>query len=60
MRDTAEEARARGLDIPQAALERAGRVLDALEAEFRPLVKTIPFETEPATVFHCTPGDEAR
>lgn len=44
-------AAASGFGIPEADLERMAPVLDALEAAFRPLVKEIPTETEPAIVF---------
>jgi hypothetical protein len=40
-----------GLDIP--AMERIIPALDALEAAFRPLVKTIPYDVEPALIFRA-------
>jgi hypothetical protein len=42
-------ARARGLDIPEAELDRAARTLETLEAAFRPLVADLPSSLEPAT-----------
>jgi hypothetical protein len=52
-KDWKKTGRANGLAIPEAALERIAHVLDALEADFRPLVRTLQPETEPATVFHA-------
>jgi len=52
-KDWKKIARANGLAIPDAALERIAQSLDALEADFRPLVRALPPETEPATVFHA-------
>ncbi|HXG32752.1 MAG TPA: hypothetical protein VNJ11_05260 [Bryobacteraceae bacterium] len=41
------------LGIPEADLDRITAVLDALEAAFRPLAASIPFELEPAVIFQC-------
>jgi len=56
-KDWKKIARASGLAIPDAALERVAQSLDALEAEFRPLVRALPPETEPAIAFRVSPGD---
>lgn len=53
MRDWKLLATAQGLDIPAEELDRIGPVLGALEAAFRPLVKSIPIEVEPAVTFSC-------
>lgn len=50
-RDWKKIARASGLTIPDTALERIAQTLDGLEAAFRPLVRALPPETEPAVVF---------
>jgi len=55
MTDWKTLAAARGLAVPDAELERICAVLAGLETAFRPLVKTIPPETEPAPVFACAP-----
>ena len=52
-KDWKKIARANGLAIPDAALERIAQSLDALEADFRPLARTLPPETEPAVAFHA-------
>jgi hypothetical protein len=52
-KDWKKIARANGLAIPDAALERIAQSLDALEADFRPLVRTLPPETEPAVAFRA-------
>ena len=44
-------AESSGLGIPD--LERIVPALDALEAAFRPLVKTIPHDVEPAPMFRA-------
>ncbi len=41
------------LGIPEADLDRITAVLDALEAAFRPLAASLPFEVEPAVIFSC-------
>ncbi len=50
-KDWKKIARANGLAIPDAALERIAQSLDRLEADFRPLVRTLPPEAEPAIAF---------
>jgi|HubBroStandDraft_1064217.scaffolds.fasta_scaffold03975_2 hypothetical protein len=50
-KDWKKIARANGLSIPDAALERIAQSLDALETDFRPLVRALPPETEPAVSF---------
>lgn len=47
-------------EIPEHELDRIVPVLEALEADFRPLVKKIPTETEPATVLPGGPGEQQR
>lgn len=48
MKDWRRLAEALNLGIPEADLERLERPLEALEASFRPLVASLPLETEPA------------
>jgi len=54
-------ARASGLAIPDDALDRIAQSIDVLAADFAPLARALPSDTEPATVFHAaplnTPGD---
>lgn len=52
-KDWKKIARASGLAIPDAALERIAQSLDALEADFRPLARALPPETEPAIAFRA-------
>jgi len=47
-----------GLDIPEDELAPMSAVLMALEDAFRPLVSTIPLETEPALTFTCGPQEK--
>ena len=54
MTDFKAVARARGLDIPEAELERIARTLEALESAFRPLTADLPASLEPATAL-CLP-----
>jgi len=42
-------ARARGLNIPEAELDRIVPTLESLEAAFRPLVADLPPSLEPLT-----------
>jgi hypothetical protein len=49
MTDFKAIARARGLDIPDADLDRIARTLTALETAFRPLTAELPSSLEPAT-----------
>jgi len=51
MKQWKEIARGFGLNIPD--LEHIVPPLDGLEAAFRPLVKTIPHDAEPAVTFHA-------
>jgi hypothetical protein len=51
-KDWKKIARANGLAIPDAALERIAQSLDALEAGFRPLARALPTDIEPAVAFH--------
>jgi hypothetical protein len=51
-------ADASGIAIPEADLDRITPTLDDLEAAFRPLVKQIPHDVEPATVFRAGEDDE--
>jgi hypothetical protein len=44
-------------DIPESDLDRITAPLDALEKAFRPLVSSIPHETEPAIGFVCPPEE---
>jgi hypothetical protein len=50
-KDWKKIARASGLSIPDAALDRIAQSLDALEADFRPLIRNLPPATDPAVVF---------
>jgi len=52
MKQWKEIARGLGLNVPD--FERIVPPLDGLEAAFRPLVKTIPHDAEPAVTFHAT------
>jgi hypothetical protein len=52
-----EVAKARGISGSEAEAERLAAVLEPLERAFAPLVREIPVETEPATVF-CPAGTE--
>jgi hypothetical protein len=53
MKNWKQIAAGHGLDIPEADLERAAPVLDALEASFRPLAAAIPESVEPAVTFRA-------
>ena len=57
MKDWKKIASAQGLNIPDADLERVAPPLETLEAAFRPLVKTIPHDVEPAVTFTIPPED---
>ena len=57
MKDWKAVAQASGLEIPPADMDRVADPLNALEAAFRPLVKDLPFDLEPATVFHSEDGE---
>jgi hypothetical protein len=58
-KDWKKIARANGLAIPDAALERIAASLDALEADFRLLARGLPPETEAALAFHAAPAPSA-
>ena len=58
MKDFKLLAAGHGLDVPEDELARVSAVLDGLEAAFRPLVQTIPLETEPALTFTCAPPED--
>ena len=51
MKQWTQIADAAGMAIP--AMERIIPALDALETAFRPLVKTIPYDVEPALSFRA-------
>ena len=51
-------AQASGLEVSAEELERIAAPLDALESAFRPLVKDLAPELEPATAFHADEGTE--
>jgi hypothetical protein len=51
-------AAANRFDIPEDELNAILPVLDAIEAAFRPLVKKIPVETEPAFVLPVDRGEQ--
>jgi hypothetical protein len=55
-KDWRQIARASGASIPGPDLERIAPVLDAMESAFRPLVKTLRWEDDPAVSF--TPPTE--
>jgi len=50
MKDWKAIAQASGLDIPPEEMDRIADPLNTLEASFRPLVKSLAFGLEPATV----------
>ena len=51
MSDWASIAKARGLDIPSADIERFANSLDALEESLRALAADLPPALEPAAAF---------
>jgi len=55
MKNWKQMADAGGLNIPD--IERIVQPLDGLEAAFRPLVKAIPHDAEPALVFRAAAED---
>jgi hypothetical protein len=55
MKNWKKIAEAHDLRIPDADLDRIAPSLDALEAAFRPLAKTIPDDIEPAITFRLQP-----
>ncbi len=58
MKDWKAIARGGGLDIPSPDMERMIGALDALEEAFRPLVKDLMPETEPATALRFGEDEE--
>jgi len=58
-KDWKKIAKASGLAIPDAQLERIAKPLEALEKEFRPLVQVLPPETEPAPSFRAHAEENA-
>jgi hypothetical protein len=50
-------AAASGAAIPADQAERIARPLESLEASFRPLVRSLTFADEPATIFSA--GEDA-
>ncbi len=61
-KDWKKLARASGLAILDTELERIAQSLEVLEANFRPLLRALPPETEPALIFHAVlaaPGEDA-
>jgi hypothetical protein len=52
MKNWKQMAESCALDIPD--VDRLIPTLDALEGAFRPLVKTIPHDVEPALLFRAT------
>ena len=55
MKNWKHMAEAAGLEIPD--IERIVLPLDGLEAAFRPLVKAIPHDVEPALIFRAAAED---
>jgi hypothetical protein len=56
-KDWKKIARASGLTIPAADVDRIAPALDALETAFRALVRAIGPETDPAVVFRADTED---
>jgi hypothetical protein len=52
MRDWVTIAKANGLDLSARELDRIATPLAALEETFRPLIKDLTPDTEPAFEFH--------
>lgn len=52
MTDWKAIAKARGLEIPPADLDRLAPVLNQMDQVFRPLVKGLTPDLEPVTAFH--------
>ncbi|HWB83673.1 MAG TPA: hypothetical protein VG675_06010 [Bryobacteraceae bacterium] len=53
MKDWRAIAKGNGIEIPAKDLSRIAAVLDALEADFRPSVKDLCPELEPAVIFQA-------
>jgi len=56
MKNWKQMAEAAGLDIPD--MDRITPALDGLEAAFRPLVKKIPHDVEPALIFRSAAEEQ--
>lgn len=52
MKDWSLIAKAAGLDIPAREMARIAQPLDGLEEIFRPLVRSLTPDMEPAASFH--------
>ncbi len=46
------------LDIPESDLKKIEPSLESLEKAFRPLLRSLPHETEPAVMFQCQPEEK--
>ena len=57
MKDWKAIAQASGFEIPPAEIDRIADPLNTLEAAFRPLVKDLRFDIEPATVYRSEEGE---
>jgi len=57
MKDWKAIAKASGIEIPPGDMDRIVDPLNALEAAFRPLVKSLPVDLEPATVYRSEDGE---
>jgi hypothetical protein len=55
MKDWVSIAKANGLDIPAKDVAKIAPALDGLEEVFRPLVKSLTPEMEPAAIFRAEP-----
>ena len=58
MKDWKKLAQTSGLDIPADEIDRVIGPLQSLEETFRPLVKDLPPELEPATGMHFEEDSE--
>ena len=58
MKDWRLVATALKLQIPEADLDRAQASLESVEAVLRPLINSIPMETEPAFVLLRLPEEK--
>jgi hypothetical protein len=56
-KDWKKIARASGLTIPPADVDRIAPALDTLETAFRPLVRTLGPDADPAVVFEAEMED---
>jgi hypothetical protein len=53
-RDWKLVAKGLNLQIPEPDLEKIQATLQGLEVQFASLIKALPHETEPATIFPCS------